>query len=114
MDEGSHTQPAEQGAQRKGEMMARYTPQRLIEILADRLDPENLTRREMRSIAGRLLVLSDYLCDELGLDETEADELRSVTVAELEAEVRDDGVYDEADDEEDEDDDEDEEDDENV
>jgi hypothetical protein len=85
--------------------MARYTPQRLIELLTERLDPDNLTRREMRIVAGRLLVLGDMLCEELNLDDEGVEQLREVALTEMQAEAADyEYDDDEEDDEEDEDD----------
>jgi hypothetical protein len=96
--------------------MSRYSIERLIEILAERLEPEDMTKKQAREAVGRLSILVDFLCDEFGWDESDREDICDAALHKLEREAKqaEDGDFepcDDDDDEEEEDDDDDEEDD---
>ena len=48
------------GHHTRGIRMARYSIERLIQILAERLEPEDMTKKQAREAVGRLSILVDF------------------------------------------------------
>ena len=94
--------------------MARYSIERLIQILAERLEPEDMTKKQAREAVGRLSILVDFLCDEFGWDESDREDICDAVIHKLEREAKqaEDGDSEPCDDEDDDEDDEDEDEDE--
>ncbi len=66
--------------------MARYTIQRLVQLLAERCEPEDMTRKQAREVVGRLSIIVDYLCDEFDWDEYDREEIIEIATVQLERE----------------------------
>jgi hypothetical protein len=96
--------------------MPRYSIERLIEILAERLEPEDMTKKQAREAVGRLSILVDFLCDEFGWDESDREDICDAAMRKLEreAEQAEYGDFEPCDDDDDDDDEEEDDDDDDA